>query len=38
VADLAALDVDPLHASPEACRDGHVLATMVGGELRHDAR
>jgi predicted amidohydrolase YtcJ len=38
VADLAALDVDPLRASPEACRDGHVLATMVGGELHHDAR
>jgi predicted amidohydrolase YtcJ len=38
VADLAALDVDPLRASPQACRDGRVLATIVGGELVHDAR
>jgi len=38
VADLVALDVDPLTASPEACRDGSVLATMVGGEIVHDAR
>jgi predicted amidohydrolase YtcJ len=38
VADLVALDVDPLTASPEACRDGHVLATMVGGKLAFDAR
>jgi predicted amidohydrolase YtcJ len=38
VGDLVALDVDPLTASPEACRDGHVLATVVGGELVHDAR
>jgi predicted amidohydrolase YtcJ len=38
VADLAALDVDPLRASPEACRDGGVLATVVAGELVHDAR
>ncbi len=38
VADLAALDVDPLRASPDACRDGGVLATMVAGELVHDAR
>jgi predicted amidohydrolase YtcJ len=38
VADLAALDVDPLRAAPEACRDGGVLATVVAGELVHDAR
>jgi len=38
VADLAALEVDPLRASPEACREAGVLATMVGGELVHDAR
>jgi hypothetical protein len=38
VADLVALDVDPLTASPEACRDGSVLATMVAGELAYDAR
>jgi predicted amidohydrolase YtcJ len=38
VADLVALDVDPLRASPEACRDGSVLATMVAGELVFDAR
>lgn len=38
VADLVALDVDPLSAAPEACRDGTVLATVVGGELVHDAR
>jgi predicted amidohydrolase YtcJ len=33
VADLVALDVDPLTASPEECRDGSVLATVIGGEL-----
>jgi predicted amidohydrolase YtcJ len=38
VADLAALEVDPLAASPEECRDASVLATVVGGELVHDAR
>lgn len=38
VADLAALEVDPLAASPEECRDAGVLATLVGGELIHDAR
>jgi predicted amidohydrolase YtcJ len=38
VADLVALDVDPLAATPEQCRDGSVLATIVGGELVHDAR
>lgn len=32
VADLVALDVDPLTATPEQCRDGSVLATVVGGE------
>ncbi|MBS1894648.1 MAG: amidohydrolase family protein [Actinobacteria bacterium] len=38
VADLVALEVDPLAASPEDCRDAGVLATLVGGELVHDAR
>ena len=38
VADLVALDVDPLAATPEQCRDGGVLATVVGGQLVHDAR
>ena len=38
VADLVALDVDPLSATPEECRDGHVLATLVGGDLVFDAR
>lgn len=37
VGDLAALDVDPLRASPEASRDAGVLATMVAGELVHRA-
>ncbi|HET8757215.1 MAG TPA: amidohydrolase family protein [Solirubrobacteraceae bacterium] len=32
IGDLVALDVDPLTASPEDCRDGAVLATVVGGE------
>ncbi|MFT3864387.1 MAG: amidohydrolase family protein [Solirubrobacterales bacterium] len=38
VADLAALEVDPLTASPEQCKDAGVYATMVAGELLHDAR
>jgi predicted amidohydrolase YtcJ len=38
VADLAALQIDPLLATPEECRDAGVLATVVGGELVHDAR
>ncbi len=38
VADLAALEVDPLSASPEECRDAGVHATLVSGELVHDAR
>jgi hypothetical protein len=38
VADLAALEVDPLAASPESCRDAGVLATMIAGALVHDAR
>jgi predicted amidohydrolase YtcJ len=38
VGDLVALDVDPLAASPEQCRDGSVLATVVGGELVFDGR
>jgi len=37
VADLVALDVDPLAASPEQCRDGSVLATVVGGEVVYQA-
>ncbi|HST41400.1 MAG TPA: amidohydrolase [Conexibacter sp.] len=35
-ADLAVLDVDPLRAPPEACRDGRVLKTIVGGEVVHE--
>ncbi len=38
VADLAALEVDPLAASPESCRTAGVHATLVAGELVHDAR
>jgi predicted amidohydrolase YtcJ len=38
VADLAALEVDPLSATAEACRDAGVHATLVAGELVHDAR
>ncbi len=38
VADLAALEVDPLAATPEQCRDAGVLATMIAGALVHDAR
>jgi predicted amidohydrolase YtcJ len=38
VADLAALEVDPLAATPEACRDAGVHATMIAGRLVHDAR
>jgi predicted amidohydrolase YtcJ len=38
VADLAALEVDPLSADAEACRDAGVHATLVAGELVHDAR
>jgi hypothetical protein len=37
-ADLVALDVDPLRASAEACRDGGVLVTVVGGEVVFDGR
>jgi predicted amidohydrolase YtcJ len=32
-ADLVALGVDPLRATPEECRDGEVLLTMVGGDV-----
>ena len=32
-ADLVALGVDPLRATPEECRDGEVLLTMVGGNV-----
>ncbi|MGE4426631.1 MAG: amidohydrolase [Solirubrobacteraceae bacterium] len=35
VADLVACDVDPLTATPEACRDGAVTTTIVGGEVVH---
>ena len=38
IGDLVALDVDPLAARPERCRDGSVLATVVGGEVVFDAR
>jgi predicted amidohydrolase YtcJ len=36
-ADLVALSVDPLAATPEECRDGEVLLTMVGGEPVYEA-
>jgi predicted amidohydrolase YtcJ len=36
-ADLAALSVDPLAATPEECRDGEALLTMVGGEVVFEA-
>jgi predicted amidohydrolase YtcJ len=36
-ADLVALGVDPLAATPEECRDGEVLLTMVGGETVFEA-
>lgn len=38
VADLVALSVDPLRDSPEACRGGSVLVTVVGGEVVFDGR
>jgi hypothetical protein len=38
VADLAALEVDPLSASPEECREAGVHATIIAGDLAHDAR
>jgi predicted amidohydrolase YtcJ len=38
VADLAALEIDPLAATPEQCRDAGVHATMIAGALVHDAR
>jgi hypothetical protein len=38
VADLAALEVDPLSASPEECRDAGVYATIIAGDLVHDTR
>jgi len=37
VADLVALEVDPLRASPEESRDARVLATMAAGEIVHRA-
>jgi len=36
-ADLVALSVDPLAATPEECRDGETLLTMVGGETVYEA-
>jgi hypothetical protein len=38
VADLAALQVDPLVASPDECRDAAALATLVAGQVVHDVR
>jgi predicted amidohydrolase YtcJ len=38
VADLASLEVDPLAATPEACKTAGVHATMIAGALVHDAR
>lgn len=37
VADLVAVSVDPLAATPEECRDGTVLTTMIGGRIVHEA-
>jgi predicted amidohydrolase YtcJ len=37
-ADLIALGVDPLQASPTEVRDAAVLLTMVGGRIVHDGR
>jgi predicted amidohydrolase YtcJ len=37
LADLIALSVDPLQASPAEVRDAKVLLTMVGGRIVHDA-
>jgi predicted amidohydrolase YtcJ len=36
LADLIALSVDPLTASPAEVRDAKVLLTMVGGRIVHD--
>jgi predicted amidohydrolase YtcJ len=36
LADLVALSVDPLNASPAEVRDARVLLTMVGGRVVHD--
>jgi predicted amidohydrolase YtcJ len=38
LADLVALPVDPLQASPTEVRDAKVLLTMVGGRIVHDGR
>jgi predicted amidohydrolase YtcJ len=38
LADLIALPVDPLQASPAEVRDAKVLLTMVGGRIVHDGR
>ena len=38
LADLIALPVDPLQASPAEVRDATVLLTVVGGRIVHDGR
>ncbi len=38
LADLVALSVDPLQASPAEVRDAGVLLTVVGGRIVHDGR
>ena len=38
LADLVALSVDPLRATPTEVRDAKVLLTMVGGRIVHDGR
>jgi predicted amidohydrolase YtcJ len=38
LADLIALSVDPLQASPADVRDATVLLTVVGGRIVHDGR
>jgi predicted amidohydrolase YtcJ len=38
LADLVALPVDPVQASPTEVRDATVLPTMVGGRIVHDGR
>ncbi len=38
LADLVAVSVDPLKASPTEVRDAKVLLTMVGGRIVHDGQ
>ncbi len=38
LADLVALSVDPVTASPSEVRDAKVLLTLVGGRIVHDGR